>query len=352
MNFANNTKKFVEEFGFYIFILFSTFLISIFESIFPKHESLEGLYARALVLEKTIEEKLSTLSKGGDIYSGNIYIALASFILFFIITGSLILFLFRFFKILKSKKPLIKSSNFSPYPLWGLKDFFKIVIWILFWAQVLGLSDEFFRRFYRMYTEREYIVIALLSSLFLDIIIIAMLVYWLKKHCRQNLQAVGIHKENLFKKFNFAAFNYFSFLPIIFIAVFISAVYLQKYQAVSSPQTIIYFLLFEKNPWIVMLTVLFIVVIGPFMEELLFRGLLYNSLKKSIGYMQAMIAASLLFSLLHMNVIGFLPILILALLFTYLYEKTGSLMVSVFVHMLHNGFLIFIIFILRVYLRI
>jgi len=191
-----------------------------------------------------------------------------------------------------------------------------------------------------------------MSSLSLDVMILIIITYWLRKHYKQSLRAVGVYRENLFEKFKIAVFNYFSFLPVIVILLFISAVYLSKYQNAPSPQLMFYFLVFEENPWIIGLTVLFVAVIGPFAEELLFRGLLYNSLKKSIGCIQAMIATSLLFSLLHMNLIGFLPILGLSLLFVYLYEKTGSLMVSVFVHVLHNSFLILIIFILRIYLGI
>jgi len=343
-------KKFIEEFGFYIFILFSTFIIALFESIFPRRLPFKDLYTRALGLEKIIEEKLIGLSQG-NIYIGNIFVRLAVFVLFLIIGLSFALFLFRLFKLLKAES-LIKNADASPYPLWGLRDFFKIVVWIMFWIQVLGLSDEFLKLFYKMHTERGYVIISLMSSLSLDIIVLIIIVYWLRRHYQQSLRAVGVYKENLFEKFKIAIFNYFSFLPVIFILLFISAVYLSKYQSTSSPQLIFYFLIFEKNPWIIGLTVLFIVVIGPFAEELLFRGLLYNSLKRSIGCIQAMIATSLLFSLLHMNLIGFLPILGVSLLFVYLYEKTGSLMVSVFVHMLHNGFLILIIFILRAYLGI
>ncbi len=343
-------KKFIEEFGFYIFILFSTFIIAVFESVFPGRLPFKDLYTRALDLEKIIEGKLSVLSKD-NIYIGNIFVRLAVFVLFFIIVISCVLFLFRLFKFLRVK-PLVKSAGSSPYPLWGLKDFFKIVVWIMFWVQVLGFSGEFLKLFYKTYTERGYVVISLMSSLSLDVITLIILIYWLRRHYRQSLRAVGVYKENLFEKFKIAVFNYFSFLPVIFILLLISAVYLSKYQSAPSPQLMLYFLIFEKNPWIIGLTVLFIAVIGPFVEELLFRGLLYNSLKKSIGCIQAMIATSLLFSLLHMNLIGFLPILGLSLLFVYLYEKTGSLMVSVFVHMLHNGFLILIIFILRIYLGI
>ncbi len=338
-------KDFIEEFGFYIFILFSSFIVSLFESVFPKRVPYENLYAKALMLESVLEEKLASLSRG--IFTQNVLVLALSFIALFVIIFSFLLFMFQMYRISRLK-PVIKKAGYSPCPYWNLKDFFKIVIWIIFFMQMLALSDDVFTIFDKSFSEKDYIVLSLATSLFLDLIVIAIVIYWLKKRYNQTLSALGISKNKLFKNFISGAVYYFSFLPVVIILLYISSVYLQKYQYVVSPQLLFQFLFFEKNPWVLGLTVLFIVVIGPFIEEVFFRGLFYTTLKKSIGTFQAMLATSILFSLLHMNPIGFLPIFGLALLFTTLYEKTGSLLVSFFAHMLHNGFLIYLIFTLRI----
>jgi len=54
----------------------------------------------------------------------------------------------------------------------------------------------------------------------------------------------------------------------------------------------------------------------------------------------AMLLSGALFSLVHTNVIGFVPILVLGCFLADLYERTGSLGAPIAIHMLHNTFLL------------
>jgi membrane protease YdiL (CAAX protease family) len=45
--------------------------------------------------------------------------------------------------------------------------------------------------------------------------------------------------------------------------------------------------------------------------------------------------------------VGFLPIMALGLLLTYLYEKTGSLVSSMAVHIMHNVAMVILVFLAR-----
>jgi membrane protease YdiL (CAAX protease family) len=49
------------------------------------------------------------------------------------------------------------------------------------------------------------------------------------------------------------------------------------------------------------LTVLFVVILAPFAEELVFRGLLLDWLKQKLSARQAILITSLIFALLHDN---------------------------------------------------
>jgi membrane protease YdiL (CAAX protease family) len=49
------------------------------------------------------------------------------------------------------------------------------------------------------------------------------------------------------------------------------------------------------------LTVLFLVILAPFAEELMFRGLLLDWLKQKLAAWQAVVISSLIFALLHNN---------------------------------------------------
>ncbi|MDP8216375.1 MAG: type II CAAX endopeptidase family protein [Candidatus Kaelpia imicola] len=350
MDFKKGLKDFVDEFGFYIFILFSTFVISLFEAAIPRRICLGQLYSKALALKQVWEERLALNEEKflnlETIFGSPLFLI---FLIFAFI--SMVMFLIQIYRAL-TLKPLIKRSNFSPSPLWSLKDFLKILVWVIFWLQIFSVSDELLGFFMKISTEREYIVFNLFNSFALDVTIFVLILYWLKKYFGQGLSAVGIGLKKMLYSLKIALSSYLSFIPLLFIVMVLSLAFLGKYEKASSPQLIFFFLLFEKNPLVLTLTSLFVILIGPFVEELFFRGLLYTVLKKSIGGLQALVISSLLFAFLHMNIIGFFPILALAFLFVYLYEKTGSLWCSIFVHVLHNGFILLLIFLWRRYVGI
>lgn len=77
-------------------------------------------------------------------------------------------------------------------------------------------------------------------------------------------------------------------------------------------------------------------VIGPLVEELLFRGLLYSWLRRNTGAIVAIFISSILFALGHgwgiKTVINF----ILGVFCAFLYERTRSLSISYWVHSTYN----------------
>lgn len=74
------------------------------------------------------------------------------------------------------------------------------------------------------------------------------------------------------------------------------------------------------------------VVLAPMAEEMLFRGVLYTAIKQE-GYPRlALFVSSVLFSAIHMNLLAFVPFVVLALVLTLLYERTGSLLAPIVAH--------------------
>ncbi len=336
-------QEFIQEFGFYIFILFSTIVISVFASYLPLHVDYDKFQARLAILEQVVQDKLTNLTPT-QVYSQPLWLFF-SFLFFIIFLTAIFIFFYLLSRFFTGKK-MIETSNVCPCPLWNMKDFFKILIWIFFWIQLLSVVRIFISRF-KVLEFQTYLTISLLIDGIIDGVVAIILFFWLHRHYRQNVSALGLSLKNLSVDFKNALFYYLGFLPLLFILIYTSIMFAHKVQAPSPPQPLIYFLLFEKNRLILSLVVGFIVFVGPFVEELFFRGLFYNALKKSIGVFQAMIATSIIFAVLHMNFLGFLPIFGLALLFVVMYEKTGSLKLPIFLHMIHNGFLVIIILFMR-----
>lgn len=103
----------------------------------------------------------------------------------------------------------------------------------------------------------------------------------------------------------------------------------------------------QHGPVVLGLTVVLACVIGPIAEEFFFRGVLYSAIRRRTSRVVAMLISGVLFALIHTNPVGFLPIMVLGCLLANLYERTGSLASSIFVHILHNTFLMSMALVMR-----
>lgn len=81
-----------------------------------------------------------------------------------------------------------------------------------------------------------------------------------------------------------------------------------------------------------------IVLIAPILEELLFRGIIYNRLKSYSNKMIAMIISALIFALLHGNMVQGIYAFIIGLCLVYVYEKYKSLKYPMIFHAAANMF--------------
>lgn len=79
------------------------------------------------------------------------------------------------------------------------------------------------------------------------------------------------------------------------------------------------------------------ILLAPVAEELLFRGILYPTLKQSGHPQVALWVSSLLFAATHVNLLIFVPLTFLALILTWLYEKTGNLLIPILTHVAFNA---------------
>jgi membrane protease YdiL (CAAX protease family) len=79
------------------------------------------------------------------------------------------------------------------------------------------------------------------------------------------------------------------------------------------------------------------VLLAPVTEELLFRGILYPAIKQAGHPRLALWGTSLLFAAVHMNLVTFVPLAVLALVLTALYERTDNLLAPITAHVLFNA---------------
>lgn len=90
---------------------------------------------------------------------------------------------------------------------------------------------------------------------------------------------------------------------------------------------------------------IFTVPVTAVMEELVFRGFIYNTLKKSMPQMAASLLCAVAFGLAHTGGVQFVYTALLSIVMVALYEKYNSLWVCIFLHAGFNSVSVLIMFI-------
>jgi membrane protease YdiL (CAAX protease family) len=76
---------------------------------------------------------------------------------------------------------------------------------------------------------------------------------------------------------------------------------------------------------------------APFFEEIIFRGVLLQTIKRYVGSAAAIGISALIFAALHGSLYVAANIFFLGLLFGYVFDKTGSIVPGMVLHFLFNG---------------
>lgn len=91
-----------------------------------------------------------------------------------------------------------------------------------------------------------------------------------------------------------------------------------------------------------LLSVLFFAVVPAVVEELLFRGLIFNGLKNSFNAKIAVILSSIIFTLIHFSIFQTVYQLILGVVLSLILLFTNSLLLTMLMHFLNNFLIVFI----------
>lgn len=152
------------------------------------------------------------------------------------------------------------------------------------------------------------------------------------------LLGVYVSKENLFQLAGFrkikvsTVFKIFLFtflsMPLTALINMISMLFVDNTVAAISGEVL-------EVPFLIMWFI--IGIFGPFSEELVFRGIVYQGYRKSGTAFAAMLLSALLFALMHMNFNQAAYAFAIGVMVVLLVEATGSLWSSVIFHMVFNS---------------
>lgn len=83
------------------------------------------------------------------------------------------------------------------------------------------------------------------------------------------------------------------------------------------------------------LTIIFVGILSPIIEEIMFRGIMLNKLRR-YGDKIAIVTTALLFGLFHTNFSQFFYATVLGIIFAYVVLKTGTIKYSIILHIFVN----------------
>jgi membrane protease YdiL (CAAX protease family) len=104
------------------------------------------------------------------------------------------------------------------------------------------------------------------------------------------------------------------------------------------------------SPWLLAIMITLAVVLAPLNEELVFRAGLYRYLRTRLPRWIALVLPALFFALLHVNwetlqgLASLAPLVVLAIVFSLAYERTGRIGTSIVAHACFNLNTILVIF--------
>jgi membrane protease YdiL (CAAX protease family) len=83
-------------------------------------------------------------------------------------------------------------------------------------------------------------------------------------------------------------------------------------------------------------------IVGPILEEIVFRKIIFGSLYKKFSFNISATISSLLFALAHQDITHLIVYTLMGFTFAYLYRKTGRIIVSTIAHVVMNTVVVLI----------
>lgn len=105
-----------------------------------------------------------------------------------------------------------------------------------------------------------------------------------------------------------------------------------RYYGITIPQPD--FSLPDKNGYLI-LFLMYVCLIGPVLEEIIFRGFILKSMQK-YGNFTAILVSSILFSMFHLNLVQFINPVLMGIVLAFMAIKSKSIFPSMIAHIFNN----------------
>jgi membrane protease YdiL (CAAX protease family) len=180
------------------------------------------------------------------------------------------------------------------------------------------------------------------TALLSDSLSVAAVAYlaWRLRGRGRTLADIGLHGRQLGQNVLCGIAAYVATTPILLVAVLVTEQLTKRFfPSVAPPYHPIQGLMLPSNgPWVRAGLFALAAVGAPVFEEIFFRGALHGALRRRLGGLAGALLSATVFAILHPQLpLGFVPIFLLGLSFSLLYEWRGSLVPGMVMHACNNG---------------
>jgi membrane protease YdiL (CAAX protease family) len=252
----------------------------------------------------------------------------------------------------QARKSLWPMTNWSHRGKVGSADYRgadAVVVMTLAWLMWMGLrsmakgekpestTEAALRTAGESVTQGPGAVEMLANVVFLLMVCVGLLFYLRQMRGLDPVELFGLRRLRLLPAFGWAVAGLLPLLLVVSVCNWFTLEWLKQFWPDLAPQDSVKLFL-ENSHWgnrLIMAGAA--VIVAPLVEETVFRGFVYGVLKRFTDPIFAAITSSALFALAHFHLGSAVPLFVLALGFVGAYERSGSLLVPMFMHALFNG---------------
>ena len=243
------------------------------------------------------------------------------------------------------RKRILSSAGPPEARNWGFSTILKTILLFIVGSMGISLVLALLKSWVLKEADSNFLI--LVHTTLSDILCIGLVIYFITRW-GGSWRDLGFKGVRFWKDAGMGVAGYLAILPLFVLALVILLVVIQLFSVEPPPHPLVEVFLEEVNsPGVTAYSIFLACVAGPIFEEIFFRGFCYPAMKKRWGARWALVLSSAFFSAIHQNLFAFVPVFILGLCLGYLYEKRGTLVPSIALHILHNSVFILYFFLAK-----
>lgn len=238
------------------------------------------------------------------------------------------------------KKDLFSSMRKIEGISWSISEVMKVII--IFMSVSLGLGFAMGGVNSWLFDGAHRNMMLIFHTLIADCVVLGAIYYFVKVKENNPLKVLGLKSASPIKDVFLGISAYSLLLPIFMTVLIVLNFVVTFFDLHPDPHPLIDVFVDESGnkTFLTAISLVLACTVGPVIEEVFFRGFCYSAFKKHIGTKGAMILSAAFFAFIHNSLFAFVPIFILGLGLAWLYERRGSLIPSITVHIVHNSLFI------------